>query len=151
MGRPPASNPTWLPMILGPLLCIELKAYMSKISDAPVPQFENPLFYHCDLGPTNILVSDDGESVAAIIYWEAAAYFPSFCVATRPAANWAYRLSEPTVEPKEQNGWRSLFVEALVTKGFSCQDTVFTEWSHAKTGLALFRDSILKNATVAGK
>lgn len=83
MGRPPASNPTWLPMTLGPLSGPELKAYMSKISDKPVPHFEDAFpFYHCDLGPTNILVSDDGESVVAIIDWEAAAHFPSFWVAT---------------------------------------------------------------------
>jgi hypothetical protein len=127
MGRPPASNPTWLPMTLGPLSSTELKAYMSKISDEPFPQFDDAVpFYHCDLGPTNILVSDDGDSVVAIINREAAAYFPSFWVATRPAANWAYRLSEP-VEPQEQNGWSSLFVGALVTKGFSCQDPVFTK------------------------
>lgn len=83
MGHAPASNPTWLPMTLGPLSGPELKKYMSNISNKSVPHFENTLlFYHCDLGPTNILVSDDGDSVAAVIDWEAAAYFPSFWVAT---------------------------------------------------------------------
>lgn len=137
MGEPPASNPTWLPMTLGPLSGPELKEYMSNISSEPVPHFDTSLpFYHCDLGPTNILVSNDGGSVAAIIDWEAAAYFPSFWVATRPATNWAYRLSEPTIDPEELNGWSSLFSRALVGKGFSCQDTVFTKWSKAKTGPA---------------
>jgi hypothetical protein len=83
MGDPPASRPSWLPMLLGPLTGPELKRYMSNISNKPVPHFEDVFhFYHCDLGPTNILVSDDGDSVAAIIDWEAAAYFPSFWVAT---------------------------------------------------------------------
>lgn len=86
MGRPPASIPTWLPMTLGPWSWTELKTYMSRISDQPAPEFDQEFpFYHCDLGPTNIRVSDDGECVAAIIDWEAAAYFPSFWVATRPA------------------------------------------------------------------
>ena len=138
MGCPPASNLTWLPMTLGPLSGPELHEYMSNISNEPIPDFDNTfLFYHCDLGPTNILISDDGDSVVAIIDWEAAAYFPSFWVATRPATNWAYyRLSELTVEPQEQNEWSSLFTRALVAKGFSCQDIVFTKWSNAKTGLA---------------
>jgi len=137
MASPPASNPTWLPMTLGPLSCIELREYLSKMSNEPFPQFDDALpFYHCDLGPTNILVSDDGNSVAAIIDWEAAAYIPSVWVATRPATNWAYRLSEPTVERQEQNGWSSLFVEALVTKGFSCQDTLFKKWRDSSKELA---------------
>lgn len=83
MGSPPASNPTWLPMTMRPMSSPELKKYMSDISNKPVPHFEDALpFYHCGLGPTNILVSDDGDSVVAIIDWEAAAYFPSFWVAT---------------------------------------------------------------------
>jgi hypothetical protein len=120
MGKPPASNPTWLPMTLGPLTGRQMKAYMSNISREPVPDFDDTLpFYHCDLGPTNILVSDDGDSVAAIIDWEAAAYFPSFWVATRPATNWAYRLSEPTpAVDQERYEWSSLFTKALVAKRF---------------------------------
>jgi len=137
MGRPPASHPTWLPMTLGPLSWTEMKAYLSNISDEPAPQFDQAFpFYHCDLGPTNILVSDDGESIAAVIDWEAAAYFPSFWVATKPASTWPFRLEEPTIEPEELNGWSSLFVEALVQRGFSCQDKVFTMWRGAQTGPA---------------
>jgi hypothetical protein len=138
MGKPPASNPTWLPMTLGPLSGREMKEYMSTISSEPAPEFDDTLpFYHCDLGPTNILVSDDGDSVAAIIDWEAAAYFPSFWVATRPATNWAYRLSEPTpAVGQERYEWSSLFTKALVAKGFSCQDTVITKWNKANTGPA---------------
>jgi len=33
------------------------------------------------------------------------AYYPDFWVATRPAGNPAYRLSEPTVDPLELYGW----------------------------------------------
>lgn len=51
MGRPPASNPTWLPMVLGPLTGEEMHTYMSKISSVPVPSFDMPfLLYHPDLG-----------------------------------------------------------------------------------------------------
>src|SRR4051812_47848167 len=96
MGRPPASNPTWLPMVLGPFSGSEMKTYMSRISSKPVPEFdESLLLYHPDLGPTNIMLSDNGDKISAIIDWEAAAYFPSFWVATKPASNWAFRLSDP--------------------------------------------------------
>jgi len=137
MGKPPFSNPTWLPMILGPFTSAELRVYMSKISNKPVPRFDDALlFYHSDLGPTNILVSADGNSVAAIIDWEAAAYYPDFWVATRPAGNPACRLSEPTVDLLESHGWNKMFSAALVEKGFSCQDDVFQKWRRAVTGPA---------------
>ncbi|KAF1959786.1 hypothetical protein CC80DRAFT_489872 [Byssothecium circinans] len=136
MGSPPASNPTWLPMVLGPFTGTQMKSYMSQISTKPVPEFDEQLpFYHPDLGPTNILVSDDGKSLTAIIDWEAAAYFPSFWVATRPATNWAFRLSEPNTDTVK-NAWSSLFVKALEGKGFKCSDKVYTEWSSANTGPA---------------
>ena len=70
-------------MTLGPMSGPDLKKYMCSISSGPVSRLEDALlFYHCDLGPTIILVSADGDYVVAIIDWEAAAYFPSFWAAT---------------------------------------------------------------------
>ena len=145
MGRPPASNPTWLPMVLGPFSGIEMKAYMSRISSEPVPDIDSEAidpevdeslpFYHPDLGPTNIMVSDDGDNVTAIIDWEAAGYFPRFWVATRPASNPAYRLSDPNSDA-EKNEWSKMLVEALEGIGFSCLDTAYTKWNKAMTGPA---------------
>jgi hypothetical protein len=136
MGKPPASNPHWLPMILGPMSCVELKAYMARISSEPAPEFEEPLlFYHPDLGPTNVMVSDSGDKIAAIIDWESAGYYPKFWVATRPAASWAYRL-EGTSTDAEKYEWRTLLVEALEMKEFSSAISVYTKWSKEKTGPA---------------
>jgi len=64
------------------------------------------------------------------------AYYPDFWVATRPAGNPAYRLSEPTVDPLELYGWNKIFSAALVAKGFSCQNDVFQKWRKAVTGPA---------------
>ncbi|TVY46687.1 hypothetical protein LOCC1_G004113 [Lachnellula occidentalis] len=138
MGEVPESHVSWLPMTLGPFSGPEMKEYMSKISSAPVPDFDVEAlpFFHCDLGPTNILVSDDGDRVVAIIDWESTAYFPNFWVATRPATNWAYRLSEPNVDPQDLYEWGTLFSSALVVKGFSCQDVVYSAWNKANTGPA---------------
>ncbi|TVY50378.1 hypothetical protein LCER1_G009015 [Lachnellula cervina] len=138
MGKLPADHPSCMPMTLGPFSGLEMKEYMSKISGAPVPDFDVDAlpFFHCDLGPTNILVSNDGDSVAAIIDWESSAYFPDFWVATRPATNWAYRLSEPNVDPQDPYEWAKLFSSALVVKGFSCQEEAFRKWKDTKTGPA---------------
>jgi hypothetical protein len=120
-------------MTLGPLSCTEMKAYMARISSEIIPEFDEPfLFYHPDLGPTNVMVSEDGDSVAAIIDWEAAAYFPSFWVATKPATGWAYYLGTGI----DKKGWSKMLVEALTAKGFECLDTVYTKWNNAKTGPA---------------
>lgn len=137
MGKPPFSNPTWLPMVLGPFTCAEMRRYMSKVSDQPVPQFgDTLLFYHSDLGPTNILVSDDGTIVAAIVDWETAAFYPDFWVATRPAGNPYFKLEEPTVDPLEVYAWNKLFSVALEKKGFSCQNDVFQKLRKSFTGPA---------------
>ncbi|KAL9107638.1 MAG: hypothetical protein Q9187_008399 [Circinaria calcarea] len=135
MGHPPVSNPTWLPMTLGPFSSKEMKNYMTTMSSEPPPELDESFhFYHPDLGPTNILVSDDGNSVATIIDWEAAAYFPRFWVATKPASNWAFRLGSTT--DAEKNEWAELLVSALEMKGFNSLDTVYLKWNKAKTRAA---------------
>ena len=97
--RAPQSHPSWRPRLLGPMPSSEaLYAYMTKTSTKPSPQID-PLFhyYHADLGPTNILVSEDG-TVAGIIDWESAAFFPRF-FPRNPwlpgASTWNARLISP--------------------------------------------------------
>lgn len=131
MGPPPASNPTWLPMTLSPLTFEGMKKYMTEISTEPPPEFDGSFsFYHPDLGPTNIMVSDDGTRVAAIIDWEAAAYFPRFWVATKPASTRPFQLESAT--GAERNAWVKLLVSALEKKGFDNLDTIYLKWDHAK-------------------
>lgn len=104
---------------------------MHTISSEPPPDLDESFyFYYPDLGPTNILVSDDGNSVAAIIDWEVAAYFPRFWVATRPDSNWAFRLESTT--DAEKSGWAKLLVRALETREFRSLKTVYLEWHKAQ-------------------
>lgn len=132
MEDPPASNPTRLGMTFGPFSSTELKPYMTRFSSKPPPQFDEPfVFYHPDLGPTNILVSDDGDSLAAIIDWEAAAYFPRFWVATK-CQQGPLRL-EPTTDT-DINGWAKLLVRTLEMKGFHSLDPVYRKWNRAQPG-----------------
>lgn len=136
MEKLPASNPSWKTMVLGPFSGDEMHAYMTKISTEPAPDFEPPfLFYHPDLGPTNIMVSEDGNKVAAMIDWEAAGYFPSFWVATKPISGWAFRLSGPNIDA-EKADWGKLLVKALQDRGFNCDIETYLKWYGAKTGPA---------------
>jgi hypothetical protein len=129
MKRVPTCVPTWRITTLGPLTHSELKIYLSSMSKEDIPFFGDALvFHHADLGPTNILVSDDGNNIAAIIDWEVAGYFPDFWVATKPATVRAFQLDEAIVGPQAVDEWPSLFVEALVSKGFSCQKSVYQAW-----------------------
>lgn len=43
-------------------------------------------FYHPDLGPGNIIVSDDG-NIVGILHWESAGYYPDFWIATKPSVS----------------------------------------------------------------
>ena len=108
---------------------------MTTISSEPPPELDKSFhFYHPDLGPTNILVSDNGNGVAAIIDCEAAAYFPRFWVTTKPACNWAFRLQSTT--DTEKDGWAKLLVSALEMKGFNSLSTTYLKWNKAKTRAA---------------
>lgn len=67
---------------------------MARISTEPAPDIVPHFhFYHADLGPTNIMVSEDGDHVTGIIDWESAAYYPRFWAATKPVTAGAFGLS----------------------------------------------------------
>ncbi|KAK4042347.1 kinase-like domain-containing protein [Parachaetomium inaequale] len=84
MDDTPESHPTWKPGLLGPFSQEAMQAYLANISTEPSPDVEAEFhFYHADLGPTNIMVSDDGR-LSGIIDWESAAYYPRFWLATKP-------------------------------------------------------------------
>ncbi|KAH6615836.1 hypothetical protein B0J18DRAFT_451844 [Chaetomium sp. MPI-SDFR-AT-0129] len=126
----PDSHPTWKPRTLGPLSQEAMHTYMTKISTDPPPNI-NPLFhfYHADLGPTNVMVSEDGSGrVTGIIDWELAAYFPRFWMATKPGVTAAFHFECETEEPKL---WGELLGKALERHGYERVDGVFRRWSNA--------------------
>lgn len=74
--------PSWMPHPLGPLSQAELQSYLTKIHpDTQLEVGEFFHFYRTDLGPTNTLVSDEGE-LSGIIDWESAGFYPRFWVGT---------------------------------------------------------------------
>jgi hypothetical protein len=76
---------SWFPRTIGPFTATELREHWTNISPVPHPAIDDTFgLYHDDQGPTNVLVSDDGEHVAAIIDWANVSYVPRFWIATAP-------------------------------------------------------------------
>jgi hypothetical protein len=89
--------PNWFPRTIGPFSGPELRAHWSKISSVSPPSLDDTfVLYHDDHDPTNVLISDDGDKVAAIIDWANVAYFPRFWVVTHALSTGAL-----TFETKE--------------------------------------------------
>ncbi|KAJ0160869.1 hypothetical protein CTA2_7162 [Colletotrichum tanaceti] len=130
MESAPQSHPTWRPRTLGPFSQEALHDYMTNISTSPAPDIDPQFhFYHADLGPTNIMVSEvhgDRVTVTGIIDWESAAYYPRFWVATKPVTAGAFYLECETDEPKL---WGQLLGQALETNGYERLDTAFRSWN----------------------
>lgn len=109
-----ASHPSWKPRLLGPFPSLTFVKYLQRISKRPTPIFEGTFhFYHADLGPTNILVSQDGE-VKGILDWESAAFYPDFWVSLKPYISAGFLLN--TNETRYE--WVDIFEAKLSEIGF---------------------------------
>ena len=115
MDETPESHLTWHPRFLGTLSQEAMQAYLTSISTAPPPDIDPEFhFYHADLGPTNIMVSDDGR-LSGIIDWESAAYYPRFWLATKPLVAWAFSLD--CEKGEASRSWAKLLAQGLETHG----------------------------------
>lgn len=121
---PPASEPSWKPQILGPFSHDQLRTYLSGS-----PGFEGYIdsfkFYHADLGPSNIIVTEDG-TIAGIIDWESAAFYPTFWLGTKPLVSAGFHLPGA-----EKQAWANLLATALEREGFSLDIETFQAWKKA--------------------
>ena len=62
------THPSWKPRSLGPLSCEEFKSYLKQQSTTQHHDVDLPFhFYHADLGPGNIMASEEG-NVTGILY-----------------------------------------------------------------------------------
>jgi hypothetical protein len=121
--------PHWFPRTIGPPSSAELRAYWTKISSVPPPPLDDTfVLYHDDQGPTNILVSDDGDKLVAIIDWANASYMPKFWIATAPNTVGGFCVE---VEGVYEKDWMVMLSDALKRKRFEdCRDE-FRAWSDA--------------------
>ena len=112
--------------LVGPLTHEECMRHFSlPAPDAPALEAEFH-FYHPDLGPSNIIVSDEG-IVAGIIDWEAAGYYPRFWVATKPAFCPGLDF-DPPVAGFEDAEWRRRLRRELEKLGFPQAAVWWMEW-----------------------
>lgn len=83
-------------------------------------------FYHPDLGPGNIIVSDDG-TLAGILGWEAAGYYPTFWFATKPAVSPGLDFC-PSVADCADGEWRKRLRIELESWGYPQAGQWFMKW-----------------------
>lgn len=123
------SEPSWKPQLLGPFSIKELFSYLS-IDKAGLPPYSIDKFhyYHADLGPTNILVSDDG-NINGIIDWESAAFYPKFWVATKPLVSAGFFLEGTDYIEKRE--WSTFLADALQEEGFTSGLEAWSIWKRA--------------------
>ena len=71
-------------------------------------------FYHADLGPTNILILDDG-TVTAILDWESAGVYSKFWIPLKPYRSGGFNLD---VQDDSRFEWTDLLESHLANVGF---------------------------------
>ncbi|CAD0083524.1 unnamed protein product [Aureobasidium vineae] len=109
----------WFPRTVGPMSSVQYRAYMKSISSHLPPEFADDLvLYHDDQGPTNISISNDGNSVATIIDWANVAYLPRFWVATAPLTVAGFMLEDDKPPMSARGGWGRMLSTALTAQGF---------------------------------
>ena len=82
-------------------------------------------FYHPDLGPGNIIVSDG--RVAGIIDWEAAGYYPHFWIATKPSVSPGLDFY-PSIVEIDDFEWRKCLRTELEKWGYPQASGWYLEW-----------------------
>lgn len=89
------------------------------------------VFYHADLGPTNIKVKpEDGKiEVTGILDWEVAGFLPRGWVATKPLVSAGYDFEWDWDGNKTT--WRSQLAGALIEKGYKNFAQEWQRWWRA--------------------
>jgi len=82
-------EPSWKPNIFGPYSQSDIRCLFSK--SGLFDNYTKFYFYHADLGPSNIIVKEDG-SIVGIIDWESAAFYPMFWLGTKPLVSAGFLL-----------------------------------------------------------
>lgn len=82
-------------------------------------------FYHPDLGPGNIIVSEG--RIAGIIDWEAAGYYPRFWIATKPSVSPGLDFCPPIAEVDDCE-WRKRLRIELEVLGYPQASRWYMKW-----------------------
>ena len=124
--RPPDSEPSWRPQLLGPFDSSDLQNYLCCSSlEILVPEGRLYLF-HADLGPGNIMLKDG--RITGILDWESAAYYPRYWLATKPLVSPGFYLEGFKAQKRE---WADLLVQSLKLLGFPSDIRAYELWKSA--------------------
>jgi hypothetical protein len=119
----PSGHPTWKPLLIGPFSHGHFTKFLTARtgkSTEPIPSFGKTFqFYHPDLGPTKIMISEEG-SITGILDWESAFFCPRFWIALQVVISAGFLLNEDYVGEglTRRCVWAELLNEALITEGF---------------------------------
>ncbi|KAI9369692.1 hypothetical protein BJX61DRAFT_133567 [Aspergillus egyptiacus] len=117
------SHAPWKPRLLGPMSASSHQKYLQRISRTYRPPATAAFhFYHADLGPTNLLISDDGK-IKAILDWESAGFYPEYWVTLKPYMSLGFYL--PAAD--NRYAWADLLIAKLAERGFVL-DMACVEW-----------------------
>jgi hypothetical protein len=117
------SHPSWKPRLLGPMSASSHQSYLQRISRIYKPPVTAAFhFYHADLGPTNLLISDDGK-IKAILDWESAGFYPKYWVTLKPYMSLGFCLPADD----DRYAWADLLLAKLAERGFVL-DMAYVEW-----------------------
>ena len=116
------SHPSWKPRPLGPFSVKDFNSYLSRQLTIHCPDIRPSLhFYHADLGPGNIMVSEEG-NVEGILDWESAGFYPRSWIASKPMLSAGFYLNSG--EGTKREAWRDLLGSMLKKEGF--EPAIFT-------------------------
>jgi len=110
-----ADHPSWKPRPLGPFSLPDFASHLSQRSSTHCYDIGTHFyFYHADLGPGNIMVSDS--KVVGILDWESAGFYPRFWIASKPKISAGFFLK--STDQTEKETWRNLLGNMLEKEGF---------------------------------
>lgn len=126
--EPPFEEPSWKPNLLGPFSPSDLDTYLNRGGSGTPKGLELDFhFYHADLGPTNIMVSEDGE-LSGIIDWESAGYYPRFWLGTKPLVSAGFYLPDDGSGIQQRKEWALLLADHLKKAGFPSDLETYACW-----------------------
>ena len=125
---PPFSEPSWKPQFLGPYSFEDLQNHIELPALEKLLHGQTFCLQHVDLGPGNIMVSEEG-NLTGVIDWEGTGYYPHFWLATKPLVSAGFYLDGVTKIEKQE--WAHLLVDSLEREGFSTDMEAYNKWRSA--------------------
>ncbi|KAJ6126091.1 hypothetical protein N7471_010584 [Penicillium samsonianum] len=116
---------------LEPLSVYESKKYFIQESIRSNPEIEEKFhLYHADLGPGNIIVSN--QKLSAIIDWESAGFYPRFWISTKPSVSRGLNF-HPPIPGIAETEWRKRLRVKLEDSGYPRFAEWYMEWKNTNS------------------